>query len=324
MLPIPPNGYLKKETAAQDLRNFVDAGDFDMPAKLPKRANPEQTSLFAAYALRSDVLIDRQVTRIGQLMRFFDLRNEADGLLHVLNRKVIEADDWERAATAVAVLGDMGTTEQTAAALHYYKYLSNHPAMQLKRMIDIFFHLPPEADASPIDEYIDHRMKELSPKIDQSDDALIEYYELQDLKEDRLPSVLKAKQYKHDVHKIDERKKKNQQALRCYLRHETNPYVDLAEWGLMMLQRDCNENDVIEMAHFCAESFDIIQDRGQKMAPLSDDDKEDESAYVTRCIHAIEFYGGSMSESQQQYAQSRLNDQQVDPLQWETPVAGLV
>lgn len=319
MLPIPPNGYLKTETAARDLRNFVDAGDFDMPVKLPKRAHPEQVGMFVEYVLKTESLINRQLARIGELMRFFDLRDKTGGLANILNKEIRDTDDWERAATAVTILGDMGSEIQAPTILHYYQHLGSHPTMQLKRLIDLFFHLPPQADPKLITGHIEHRMDQLNPKIEQSDEALIESYTLQDLKEDRLPSVIKAKQFKHEVLGLEERKKKNQQALRCYLRHETNPYVDLAAWGLMMLQRDCNENDVTEMARFCRESFDIIKERGEKLAPLSEDDQEDESAYVTRCVHALEFYGGCLSDSQQPYAQTRINDQQVDPLQWDTP-----
>ena len=321
MLPSPPNGYLDSHTAASELRQFVDAGDFDMPVKLPKDSNPKRVGLFVAFLIESEQLIDRQLARIGQLMRFFDLRDNAEGLIAVLNQEVKDVDDWERSATAVGILGDMGTVEQSEQALHYFQYLSSHPAMQLKRLIDLYFHLPANADSGPITAYIEQRMDELKPKIDQSDDAMIEYYALEDLKDDRLPAVLKAKQNKHDVLALDESKKRRQQALRYYLQHETSPFVDLPGWGSMLLQRECNETEVSEMAQSCGEGLDIIKARAVKLAPLSEDDQEDESGYVTRCVHALEFYRGNLSEPQRQYATTRMNSQQVDTLQWEPPAA---
>jgi len=319
MLPEPPDGYQDKKFAEPLLNRFVKGGQYEGLVALPKRADPTFVDEFVKKTLEGDELDDRQVSRCGELMRFYALNERVEQLPKLLDKRERQAPQLERSLTAVALLGDLGDDAQQKQAADYYAHLTGHylAPQYYARLVDLFFHLPEGADEQMIARPISTKMSSLQPKIESDEDAAVAYYELEDLQNDRLPTVLQAKKRKHELLKLKDMKRKRRDAGRCYLRFDRNAYVDLRTWAAMILQLDCKATEPPQLATAFSDGFELLRTSATRKGVLAPGDKQDLKKYVTSCARAVEFYHGQLNEEQSEYAKEHCNAEQNDILYWE-------
>ncbi len=320
MLPQPPDGFQDDAQADNLLNRFVFGKSFDSPTPLPKRVDPQKVNDFLSEVLESDDLAHPHLSRIGQLMRFYDIQSLTNQLPRFLDRN--EGDKlalFDRSRTVVALLGDMGNEAEQAQASEYYRYLMTHilASDHFEHLIDLFFHLPEKAEPVWASDPIKREIKALEPKIQTDEDAEVHYYELQDILEDRLPTIQKAKKKKHDALNAKDANRQRQDYGHFYLELERTAYIDTPSWGVMMLQRECNASRPEELAEVFKHGLDLIMSRAKARRSLDAGDTDDLKTYVTRCARAIEFYGGTLSEDQAKYAEKYAHPEQNDVLYWE-------
>jgi hypothetical protein len=318
MLPKPPDDYQDESQAKALLDRFVNGGTYEGLTRLPKRAAPPLVDEFLGKTLDSSEIKDRQLSRCGELMRFYDLRAGAKQIAGRLDRKEKDLPLFERSMSALAILGDLGDDALQDQAAQYYQYLSSHRVADqcYGRLVDLFFHLPAAADPKSISEPIEARVKSLEPKIESDQDSAVVYYALKDLLDDRLPTVVKAKQRKHAILKTPDTPRRRLDLARWYLGLERNAYVDLRTWAMMMLQRECNAGKPEELAERFSHSLDLIMSEASRRH-VSGGDVDDLKSYVTSCARAVEFYGGALNEKQAAYAEEHKKKDQSDILYWE-------
>ncbi|BBO79667.1 hypothetical protein DSCO28_02330 [Desulfosarcina ovata subsp. sediminis] len=319
MLPVPPQGYLGKSEAMREMFAFINAGDVDMPVPLPKRAYPRHAAEFVAKMLESDALVDREINQLGVIMRFFDLREQVSGLERHLLRKVTDRNDWECAVSALTIYCDL-TSPQLAepGMVNRYQLLAVDASRVLPRLVDLTFHLPDNIDTTIVRDVLLDGMKHFEPAVKrEEDDALVEFYALEDLRDDRLTSVIQAKAGKTEIFNTSDLRKQRQLITLLYLQLVRNPYLDLPTWAAMMLQRDCNQSEPEQLAEAMSENLDMIITRAKKQEPLSEDDLKDAGKYLTRCARTVTFYGGVLTDEQSAYLERCYNSGQVDLLHWE-------
>ena len=319
MLPEPPDGYQEKNYAQPLLDRFVNGGQYDGLTGLPKRANPTFVDEFVKTSLDKDEPNSEQVARCGELMRFYTLNERAGQLIKLLNKQERQVPQFERSLEAVKLLGDLGDEGQQKQAADYYGYLATHylAPNYYPRLVDLFFHLPEDADQQMIERPLKNRMTALQPKIASDQDAEVEYYELEDLMNDRLPTVLKAKTHKHELLKNKDAKKRRRDVGRCYLRFDRNAYVDLRAWAAMALQADCKATEPAQLAEAFQNGFELIMVSATRKGVLAPGDEKDLKKYVTSCARAVDFYHGQLKPEQTEYAEQHNNQEQNDVLYWE-------
>ena len=319
MLPKPPDGYQDRSAAESLLQRFISSGDYDMPVALPKRVDPAQAGQFVEDVFNADELTDRIISRCGELMRFYDLRGQAKPLPKYLKRDEQELEDFARSVTIVALLADLGDKPLQKEAVEYFQYLVKHKQASdaYPRLIDLFFHLPEDADPKWASDPIEKQMQDAKSKMDDDEDAEVRFYTLEDLLNDRLPTVLKARQVKYKILGLEAAPRRRLELVQLYLEMERNAYVDLHTWSMMMLQRECNEAGPPDLAERFQHGFGLIMSRGTSRQQMSPDDREDLKKYVTRGARGVEFYGGTLDEKQTEFADENQNEQQTDVLYWE-------
>lgn len=317
MLPKPPEGYLSKDEADVRLEQFLSAGKYDAP-RLPKRAEPAHVDEFVRKVLDRKELRPRDMARVGELMRFFDLRGCCGNVLKWLDRREAKPEDLPKPMTAVAILGDMGTDDQQAQAAKYYQHLAAHrfAEQHFGPLLDLFFHLPPNANPKWIIEPIDEKLAALEPKIESDQDAAVAYYELKDFKQARWPAVEAAKKRRHELLKLADANRRRQELARCYLGFEGRPYADFERWGMMMLQRDCAATEPAQLVKVFLHEMNLLMSRGTR-PDLPAHEAEDLKKYTTRCARAIAFYLGMLDDKQAEFAAKHENRDQDDVLYWD-------
>jgi len=317
MLPKPPNGYLAEPQADQQLREFVHVGKYDFP-RLPKRADPAQADKFMKKTLEDKDLRIKALGQCWALMRFYDLRARAGQLTQWLDRDQAR-DHFGRSVTATALAGAFGDDQLQQQAVTHYQLLVGHRLAPgfFPELIDCLFHLPDGADPQGITAALDQRLQALQPKMAADEDAAVEYNRIADLKSDRLAAVLSAKQRKEDILRIKDAERRRFEVARCYLGFEPNGYIDLSAWGVLMLQRDCRDDDPPPLAATLAHALDMIISRGSSKQGMTPRDEKDLNIYVTRCRRAVEFYLGKLNDKQQAFADQHDNAEQNDVLYWE-------
>ncbi|HWL95468.1 MAG TPA: hypothetical protein VNT79_18260, partial [Phycisphaerae bacterium] len=265
-----------------------------------------------------DKLKNRHIVRIGELMRFFDLRSRSPEVQKLLSKQERELPQFYRSLTALTIVADMGDPPAQAAAAQYYQYLCAHRLAQgnYEGLVDTCFHLPASADAKSITDPIAARMKALQPKSATDDNAAVEYYKLEDLLNDRVPTVLAAKKRRHEILEHKSEQRRCQETIRLYLRAERNGYIDYRPWAVMILQRDCNATDPPALAKEFEHMFQLIMDQAARQAPLPPGDEEDLKKYVTSCARGVDFYRGKLDQSQTDFANKYTVKEQNDPLHW--------
>ena len=320
MLPKPPNGYLNRSTADGLLTSFVFAQRFDAPTALPKRAEPTQVDEFLRKAFERERPDRRQLSQAGELLRFFDLRKRVEPMTKWLDRRERQADEFVRSMTAVALLGDLGNDAQQQQAAEYYKFLvtRSQAETQYTQLVDLFFHLPEKADPKWISDPLEEKRKALAPDIASNQDAEVKYHELGELKDNRLPRILEARKLKFEILALKDAIRRRRELARAYLRLESFPHVDLNEWAVMLLQRECNAGDppdlVEPFAHLLGllmSPASVTDSSGQRLDP------EDEKPCVTSCARALEFYLGKLDAKQAEYVDKHKVPEQNDTLYWE-------
>lgn len=318
MLPKPPDGYLPEAQADQDLNVFVFGGKYD-PVKRPKRAEPAKADDFVRRTLDNKDLKVKPLLRCGELMRFFDLRARAEQLTKWLDRRQADDDQFNRLIVALGLAGDFGTDAIREQAANVYEAVLMHRSAgkYFPALIDPLFHLAPLADPKWVADALDALAKQYQQTMATNEDDAVAFHQVKDWQQDRLPAVLEAQKKRLTILKIADPERRRLEFGRCYLRLELASYVDLAAWGMMMLQRDCNENEPPVLARMFAHGFDLIMSRGAAKGTMPEGDKKDLAGYTTRCKRAIEFYGGKLTEKQAAFAKDNDNPDQPDVLYWE-------
>ncbi len=317
MLPKPPDGYFQESEAQQALQVFVFGDKYD-PVNLPKRADPRQADDFVKKVLDDKDLRVRPLTRCGMLMRFFDLRVRAEQVVKWIDRREIEQDQYPRLMTAVGIVGDLGEAPMQDRAAQLYQLMLTHRKAEkhFPNLIDCLFHLS-AADPKWVSDALNQRARDLQARADADQDAAVAHNDVKDWLADRLPTVSDARKKREDVMKIAAADRRRSEFARYYLQLEVNGYIDMAAWGMMMLQRECNESSPPEIAGELSHVLDIMISRGTAMRSPTPKDQQDLKIYVTRCVHAIEFYQGKLSDKQAEFAAKHNNEKQTDVLQWE-------
>ena len=321
MLPKPPNGYLDRPKAEDLLTRYVFATLKEGPVALPKRAEPAQVDDFLSKSLDAEALTSRQVSKAGDLMRFFDLRGRASQLTKWLKRQERERDEVLRSMSSIAILGDLGDDALRQQAADYYGFLASRDVASplYEQLVDLFFYLPEKADPQWIVGPLDRKAKTFESKAAAGDiDAEAAFKRLQKLKESRLGRILAAKKRKHEILGSADANRRRQEMVRCYLRLELHAHVDLRGWAAAELQHDCNSTRPADLANAFAHMLDLLRmpasvpgPGGQRLAP------EDEKACVTSCARAVAFYLGALTQEQADFVRAHENSKQSDILYWE-------
>jgi len=319
MLPKPSDGYLDRPKADAVLTRFVFGTRKDGPVLLPKRAEPAQVDEFLAKALQADSPTSRQVSKAGDLMRFFDLRGRAEQVARLLNQRERERDEVLRSIAAIAIVGDLGPPPAQQKAGDYYRQLAARDLAEpfYEQLVDLFFYLPEPADPKWITDPIDRKRAKLEPDVPNNVDAEVAYKKLGHLKENRLNRILKAKQRRHQILAGRDAARRRHDLARCYLRLEQHAHADLRGWAAMVCQRECNEGKPADLAEAFSHMLDLLMapasvpgPAGQRLAP------EDEKVCIISCARAVGFYEGTLTQPQAEFADAHRNVNQSDILYW--------
>ncbi len=319
MLPKPPNGYLPADNADIDLQQFVFAKHFDMPAPLPKRAEPKQVDEFVRKQLKDMPSTPMRAGRLGELTRFFDLRGVAPLVADKLNKKESGEKDWLRAVILTGLLADIGDDKQAAQATDYAKYLAGRPAAAdaPDQLIGLWFSLPQNADAKFVTDLIDAESK----KAGATPDGIARKAELAAHMTNLLPRVERARKRKFEILGIKDAKRRRSELARVYLELEVYPLTAMHAWSVMMLQRECNDSKPEDLADTFAQILNLMMSpagvigaSGVKLAA------DEEPGILTRDVRAIEFYLGKLTDPQRDFFEKKGSHRdQDDMLWWEPP-----
>lgn len=321
MLPKPPNGYLPVDQANVDLQQFVFAKNFDMPAPLPKRADPKQVDEFVRKQLKDAPSTPMRAGRIGELARFFDLRGIAPQVADKLNKKESGEKEWLRSVILAALLADIGDDAQANQAADYVKYLAGKPAAAdaPEHLIGAWFSLPQNADAKFATDVIDAETK----KAGGGPDGIARKAELAAHTTNLLPRVERARKRKFEILAIKDAKRRRVELARVYLELEVYPLTAMQTWSVMMLQRECNASKPEELADPFTQILNLMMSAGGVIGPsgvkLSADE---EPGILTRDVRAIEFYLGKLTDPQRDFFEKKgSHREQDDVLWWELEMA---
>ncbi len=321
MLPKPPNGYLETDAAKTALHHYVRGGKFDLPTPLPKRANPSEVADFVDEALDAKELPPRHAGRLGQLIRFFDLRDTVTKLSKKINERDTSADAWLRILYLAAALADVGDAAHGAEAAGIVQRLSgrSYAAEHLESLIDVYLTLPQRTDRKVVAGAIEAEQKKVEPKRATDPEADRRYLELESLKTDRLVRVERARKRKFEILDIKDDRRRCEEVARVYLELQVFPTTSMKVWSVSRLQRECNSASPDVLAGVFSRLLDHLSSPAGLAGPtggkLTD---EDVPGVMTRCAHAIEFYLGKLTDAQLEFIEKKggLRTQE-DELWWE-------
>ncbi len=323
MLPVPPDGYESRDQAETLIKNYLFGGKYDL-ATLPKRLKPADADDFLQKAFAARPLNAKTLQRAVPLMAFYDLRARAAQLAAgpppapILDKNEKTEPEYVRSLAAIEIIGDFGDPHFHDLLLAYYKHLCNHE-LALKfypQLVDLFVHLPPGADLKPLSEALAARARKLEPEANKGGDEAVEYFNLKDLQEDRLPTILKARKKREDILAIKDDHKRHIELGLYYTGLEKFAYVDMVHFAVIHLQRDCDLSSPPPIAADLTTGLAMIKSQADKREPLPASDKADLDGYVTRCARAIDFYHGPFPAELLKYFAAHEQDH-IDILHWE-------
>jgi len=161
---------IRTRTRQGPARSFRERQQVEGLTALPKRADPSFVDEFVKQVLDSSDVKLRQLSRCGELMRFYDLATGPNRL----------SGGWTGREGPAALRGGpcprwpfwvtFGDDAMQDQAAQYYQHLSSHRLADrcYGRLIDLFFHLPATADPKTISGPIEARVKSLEPRSSQT------------------------------------------------------------------------------------------------------------------------------------------------------------
>jgi hypothetical protein len=322
MLPKPPNGYLEKGAADQALHTFVKSQKFDQPTPLPRRVEPHQAGEFARKSLEADAITPAETGRVGAIVRFYDLRDTAPTLIKRLNKRENGAAEWQRAVNMAALLADVGDDAQATQAADYVRYLAGtrFAGDAPDQIVGAYFSLPQSADAKFVTTLLDAEEQKVKGAPPTDDDAHVRAVQVHTLKTDTLPRVERARKRKFEILALKDVARRRDQLARVYLELEVHPTTSMQPWGVLLLQRECDEASPADLSKPFSLILDLMRSpagvvgsTGQKLP------REEEPGIATRCARALEFYLGQLTPDQQKYLDSLGGHSEQDDLLWWEP-----
>lgn len=291
-----------EETAKSVLRRYIfHERTFSERLYVPHRVPPEVASRY----IREEVKNDAQVEHIHnacETARFYRLRDCLKHFADFLSRNIREAADVHRSAESIDVLGDLGGEKQQGLAYDEWKRLTVYRRLDQvgARMIQSFFHLGPDAQADPLEKELEKQYQEALKNVETATPRDPDAETLDELAHRTLVRTVAAKRQK-DMVVTDKRVSQRAFGLaRIYL-----GMVDFAtlgqDWAAYELIAEAKERStpeaVVEAVRQAFSEFEKTN-LGDEDPVLAAETKEETTA---RAYDAIAFFGGKLTEKEQQF-----------------------
>lgn len=292
---------------ASNAEGFVFHSDEYSRDLIPRRLNTAEVAMFIESRIdNSTRLVPLQ--QAEKLVDFYDLQEVVPHFERLLNRQETTATDLTRSAIEVRIVARVGTPAACEFARAYYSYLAQRAETTalLDLLISVYEALGSAADPKPLAAAISQRLQTLEPQVKAHPDLIHEVQALERMSNYTLPRTVQANQAKDRVRSIQNPAQRIEEEINIYLGLKPGFPEILPAWAARRLRReiwaDHPEQQTVR-ADNPARRSEIVAAFRAALGRIESNQtmpQTQKDFLVGSCLRAVEFFGGALSEPEQE------------------------
>jgi hypothetical protein len=283
--------------ASQQLKHFVF--EYDPRADmLPKCIDPTQTIDFIRQQLQTGTLGREEAVQIVELADFYNLKQLAPDFLKALIKQDPSEERFLMAIAFTRAVGVLSEGEAWARGRDHFRFLlsSRFASSHMPELLGCLDAYMPKEDPQATSERMGSLIQTLQTRAETDAEAGTQMRNLEDIQNNTLPRIVKAAEIKQAILAIPDGSARLDRLVMIYLKLSMHYHEWLDRWAVRFLLRDYYRTGAVEPV----KAFQRALENTDRLA-LPDESKQ---TLRRLCYHAIDFFGGSLSEGERNEAKT--------------------
>ncbi|MCI0364861.1 MAG: hypothetical protein L0Y44_02365 [Phycisphaerales bacterium] len=318
------------QTPAERLENYLTNADMATIWYPPQNLEPADLVRILSLRVRESAP-DELLKRMQHIVQFYDLYEAAEYLKSFLKRREVNQVDWNRSALCTATLARVGRGPDRDFARDYYRYMlqNSNSYDRLNPLLEPLEALGPDEPVDGLRDAAKRRLAALTPERDKVWASGQEARKLESLIQNDVKRIQDFNVLKGRATGLPDRAARVQTYAKIYVGLDapgggTTPY--LCDWAELMLRReahwptrrpDSKAKLPVPPVEEQLQSRKLAADTLVAVLPEVDRsgiDDEWKTFHRIRCLNAIVFFGGSLTDQQNSELRSDAAQEQIHPL----------
>lgn len=294
--------------ASVELEQFVFRPDKYTADKVPRKLTPRDVAEFVLQRLNTTANL-KNVQQVEKVVVFYDALEVAEHVKRLLSEAVGEKD-IRKAIILDRIVALIGQPSDTQVAAQVYEQLVPRAGslQELDDLLRLYEALSGAVSADSLRQQSVIQRSQLVAQAGANYEAKIQAAKLEDFINIQITRVSKANNAKKDVLQIRDRRARIQDEIKSYLGTK-NSYLDILQpWSAMRLRREVwadqpeqqiMRNDDPGRREELVQEFRLAANGLSSMSTLP---QQSLPSIRVRVLHAVEFFGGSITPEERHYS----------------------
>lgn len=295
---------MNTDTGILQLESYILQPDAFHGDAIPKRLKPDVVGRFVMDRVGRDTRI-KSLLRVEKVVTFYDLHEVCGHLSSLLPANPTPTDVAKSAVISRTIAAVCTPAEVPKLAGYSHLLIANaQTSSDIVELLELQDRLGPGTDSRALEARIAQLRAASAAQADSNYQARQEAYSLDEMRSLRLDRVRRANDTKAQLLAITERKKRIGEEIKIYLTLEYGYLEYLTPWSAIRLRRETWGNspaDQLVRAEDTGrrtEMASMFRTVESNLGRLPDVDPENIPSLRVRCLRAVEYFGGALTNEE--------------------------
>ena len=310
---------MNTDTGIQKLESYILQPDAFHGDAIPKRLKPDVVGRFIIERVGRDTRI-KSLLRVEKVVTFYDLQEVCGHLSSLLPPNPTPIDVAKASVIGRTIAAVCSPSEVPKLAGYSHLLIANaQSSSDIVELLELQDRLGPGTDSRPLEARIGQLRAASAAQADSNYQARLEASSLDEMRSLRLDRMRRANDTKAQLLAITERKKRIGEEIKIYLTLEYGYLEYLTPWSAIRLRRETWGNSPADQlvraedAGRRTEMASMFRTVESNLGRLPDIDPENIPSLRVRCLRAVEYFGGALTNEERSWIAQHAG-RQVDVL----------
>lgn len=311
----PPNSS-SDTPSIPELENFIFKRDEYRSEIVPRKLVPSEVAKFLLGKIEKDTKLYAALQTV-KVVEFYDTHEVVGKFKQFLDKNEANAEDVRRSIAFTKIIARVGTGDDIEFAKQYFVYLVGRAdsIQEFEDLVSLYESIGLGGNSTALRQRIETKLKTLEAKKQGDYQASLEYHKLSDISSYKLIRAEQANKQKDKILTIKDRNQRLDEEIKAYLAVQYGYIEFLQIWAAQRLRREAWSAKLDEQTtrpenpplnEDVAKAFRRLLDQLDKLPNMTPEGKD---SLRLRSLRAIRFFGGKVSEQEEEILGMYKNEQ---------------
>ena len=289
------------------LDEFIFHTDMYHSESVPRQLPANEVVDFIRTRVTANVEL-RPLLQTEKVADYYDLQTIVDHLKGVIKTLAADSSRLRLSTIATRIVAIVGTPADVTFAAAVYQHLAQSASKleEFQELLSLYDALNGAAPIEPLASRADSVLASLRKQENRAYEVELELRKLDEWRRITLPRAEKAQQVKAQILQIADRHRRITEEIRVYLGEQYGYLEYLQPWAARRLRREAwgpQPDSQTVPAWNAALAPDLIRAFEEALS------KHQDPSLQVRCLRAIAFFGGTLTDEQEHFLQANAGNQ---------------